>query len=100
MLEQSRQLYHMAENYKPTIENGSSWADWEQALRDPLGPPGGNARRRCHVLPFTCLTPSVVGKLTHRFLSQTCALWGQSVSPSCKMQNFVVIFRLMQNRHA
>ncbi|WP_323571821.1 MULTISPECIES: hypothetical protein [unclassified Rhizobium] len=24
MLEQSRQLYHMAENYKPTIENGSS----------------------------------------------------------------------------
>ncbi|MDR5012487.1 hypothetical protein RGK87_26050 [Agrobacterium fabacearum] len=33
MLEQSRQLYHMAENYKPTIENGSSWADWEQVLR-------------------------------------------------------------------
>ncbi|NTD89530.1 hypothetical protein [Agrobacterium tumefaciens] len=33
MLEQSRQLYHMAENYKPTIENGSSWADWEPVLR-------------------------------------------------------------------
>jgi len=33
MLEQSRQLYHMAENYKPTIENGSSWADWEEVLR-------------------------------------------------------------------
>lgn len=33
MLEQSRQLYLMAENYKPTLENGSSWADWEQVLR-------------------------------------------------------------------
>lgn len=33
MLEQSTQLCQMAENYKPTIESGSNWADWDQVLR-------------------------------------------------------------------
>ncbi|KXG84335.1 hypothetical protein ATO67_12505 [Agrobacterium bohemicum] len=33
MFTQAKQLHEMAEGYKPTVEKGSNWADWELALR-------------------------------------------------------------------
>lgn len=33
MYTQAKQLHEMAEGYKPMVENGSNWADWDLALR-------------------------------------------------------------------